>query len=286
MDPSQYETFPFQATHAFNLASGSEDRSFPSHWHSFGEIILVGPGEKNVYKIGQKIYNLVEGDIVLIWPMEMHEIVDADRTRSVILQFSNTIADAVFDFKRIIHYYHNLHVICINTHRELALKLGEIARKMRDTFISNNNNKEILCTMLLFEFMLILDAHKQELSGELTDSYSSPVTDELYFKMVKVTDYIKNNLTDDNLTQSEMAKRAGISKDYFSRIFKEITGLNYNKWLNLIRVEKAAELMSNDGMSLTEIAMLSGFQSISSFNRVFKEQKNMSPSEYRASFSA
>ena len=55
MDPSQYETFPFQATHAFNLATGSEERSFPSHWHSFGEIILVGPGEKNIYKIGQKI---------------------------------------------------------------------------------------------------------------------------------------------------------------------------------------------------------------------------------------
>ena len=286
MDPSQYETFPFQATHAFNLATGSEERSFPSHWHSFGEIILVGPGEKNIYKIGQKIYNLVEGDVVLIWPMEMHEIVDADRACSIILQFSNKIADAVFDFKRIIHYYHNLHVICINTHRDLALKLGDIARKMRDIFISNTSNKEILCTTLLFEFMLILDEHRQELSGELTDKYFSSVTDELYFKMVKVTDYIKNNLTDDNLTQSEMAKRAGISKDYFSRIFKEITGLNYNKWLNLIRVEKAAELMLNDNMSLTEIAMLSGFQSISSFNRVFKEQKNMSPSEYRAGFSA
>ena len=285
MDPSQYETFPFQATHAFNLATGSEERSFPSHWHSFGEIILVGPGEKNIYKIGQKIYNLVEGDIVLIWPLEMHEIVDADRTCSIILQFSSTIADAVFDFKRIIHYYNNLHVICINTHRELALKLGELARKMRDTYLSNKSNKEMLCTMLIFEFMLILDEHKQELSGELTDNYSS-VTDELYFKMIKVTDYIKNNLTDDSLTQSEMAKKAGISKDYFSRIFKEITGQNYNKWLNLIRVEKAAELMSNETMSLTEIAMLSGFQSISSFNRVFKEQKNMSPSEYRAGFSA
>ena len=268
MDLSQYETFPFQATHAFNLATGSEERSFPSHWHSFGEIILVGPGEKNIYKIGQKIYNLVEGDIVLIWPLEMR-----------------TIADAVFDFKRIIHYYNNLHVICINTHRELALKLGELARKMRDTYLSNKSNKEMLCTMLIFEFMLVLDEHKQELSGELTDNYSS-VTDELYFKMIKVTDYIKNNLTDDSLTQSEMAKKAGISKDYFSRIFKEITGLNYNKWLNLIRVEKAAELMSNEKMSLTEIAMLSGFQSISSFNRVFKEQKNMSPSEYRTGFSA
>ncbi|MBO4458368.1 MAG: helix-turn-helix transcriptional regulator [Butyrivibrio sp.] len=284
MDLSRYEPFPFQDTHAFNLATGSDKRSFPSHWHSFGEIILVGPGKKNIYKIGQKVYNLVEGDIVLIWPMEMHEIVDADRTCSIILQFSSGIADAVFDFKRIIHYYHNLHVVCINTHRKLALKLGDIARKMRDTFRSNNSNKEMLCTMLLFEFMLTLDEHKQELSGELTQSPSA-VTSELFFKMIAVTDYIKNNLTNDMLTQAEMAKRAGISKDYFSRIFKEITGLNYNKWLNLIRVEKAVELMANVNISLTEIAMLSGFQSISSFNRVFKEQKNMSPSEYRAGFS-
>ena len=38
-----------------------------------------------------------------------------------------------------------------------------------------------------------------------------------------------------------MAEMAGISKDYFSRIFRSVTGMNYSKWLNMIRLEKAAE---------------------------------------------
>ena len=103
--------------------------------------------------------------------------------------------------------------------------------------------------------------------------------------MMKVTDYIKNNLTAEDLSQAEMANMAGISKDYFSRIFKQITGMNYNKWLNMIRLEKASELLAQKGINLTEVAMLSGFQSIPSFNRVFHEEKGMTPSEYRAFFS-
>lgn len=58
--------------------------------------------------------------------------------------------------------------------------------------------------------------------------------------------------------------------------------MNYSKWLNMIRLEKASELLSEEGRTLTEIAMLSGFQSIPSFNRVFREEKGMSPREYRA----
>ncbi len=81
-----------------------------------------------------------------------------------------------------------------------------------------------------------------------------------------------------------MAKMAGISKDYFSRIFKSVTGMNYSKWLNMIRLEKATELLALNDRTLTEIAMLSGFQSIPSFNRVFRAEKGMTPSEYRALF--
>ena len=99
-----------------------------------------------------------------------------------------------------------------------------------------------------------------------------------------VTDYIKNNLTADDLSQTAMAEMAGISKDYFSRIFKNVTGMNYSKWLNMIRLEKATELLSQNDMTLTEVAMLSGFQSIPSFNRVFRDEKGMAPGEYRSLF--
>ena len=101
-------------------------------------------------------------------------------------------------------------------------------------------------------------------------------------RMIMVTDYIKNNLTADDLSQGTMAEMAGISKDYFSRIFRNVTGTNYSKWLNIIRLEKATELLADKQLTLTETAMLSGFQSISSFNRVFREEKGMSPGEYRA----
>ncbi len=60
--------------------------------------------------------------------------------------------------------------------------------------------------------------------------------------------------------------------------------MNYTKWLNMIRLEKATELLSDDKRPLTEIAMMSGFQSIPSFNRVFREEKGMAPGEYRALF--
>ena len=102
--------------------------------------------------------------------------------------------------------------------------------------------------------------------------------------MIVVTDYIKNNLTADDLSQAAMAEMAGISKDYFSRIFKNVTGMNYSKWLNTVRLEKATELLSQNDMTLTEVAMLSGFQSIPSFNRVFRTEKGMTPGEYRNLF--
>ena len=91
-------------------------------------------------------------------------------------------------------------------------------------------------------------------------------------------------LTADDLSQAAMAQMAGISRDYFSRMFKNVTGMNYSKWLNMIRLEKATELLTINDRSLTEIAMLSGFQSIPSFNRVFREEKGMAPGEYRALF--
>ncbi len=284
MDYSKYEIYDFDNFSAFNMFTGAKGRTYKKHWHSYGEIVLVGPGDENVYKINQKTYKLVEDDFVLIWPMEMHETVDADREKALIIQFSNAFMNSLFDLQRIMHFYRNLHVICINSHPLLAAKLKLIALKMKDIFYSDVNNKELKCCMLLMEFMMTLDEHRAEFVPELKPNVHNDYNDDVMRRMIAVTDYIKNNLTADDLSQAAMADMAGISKDYFSRIFKTVTGMNYSKWLNMIRLEKATELLAKEDRSLTEIAMLSGFQSIPSFNRVFREEKGMAPGEYRAHF--
>jgi len=153
---------------------------------------------------------------------------------------------------------------------------------MKEIFFSSEPDRELRCCMLLMEFMLTLDRHREEFAPELKNGDPGRYTDTVLRRMIMVTDHIRNNLTADDLSQGAMAELAGISKDYFSRIFRNVTGLNYSRWLNMIRLEKATELLADKEKTLTEVAMLSGFQSISSFNRVFRAEKGMAPGEYRA----
>ncbi|MCR5340139.1 MAG: helix-turn-helix domain-containing protein [Saccharofermentans sp.] len=284
MDYSNYETYDFDHVSAFNMSTGFKERSYQAHWHSYGEILLVGPGKTNIYCVGKNTYELVPDDIVLVWPMEMHSIVDANREDSLVIQFSNAFINSLFDLRRIMHMYRNLHIICVKSHPELAGKLKDIINRMKDIFFSERQDREIRCTMLLMEFMLKLLEYRKELSPDIQDEDQEGPGEDVMRRLMVVTDYIKNNLTADDLSQGAMAEMAGISREYFSRIFKNITGMNYTRWLNMIRLEKATELLSDEKRPLTEIAMMSGFQSIPSFNRVFREEKGMAPGEYRALF--
>ena len=288
MDYSQYEIYEFNESKAFNLSTGYKERDYPSHWHTYGEIILVGPGKTNIFTVGQKRYELVEGDFVLIWPMEMHSIIDADRKDSLIIQFSNSFANSLFDFQRIMHLYHDLHVLCIYSHPELVAELRVIAGRMRDIFLSGVKDRESKCCILLLEFMMKLDENRDILLPDIEpeDAELQSHSDSTFKRIVSVTDYIKTHLGDDDLSQNTMAQMAGVTPEHFSRVFKNVTGQTYVKWLNMIKIEHAISLFKESGMSVTEIAMLSGFQSISSFNRVFKETKNMSPGEYRKHYYA
>jgi len=282
MDFSQYENYGFDRFSAINLSTGYKERSYQAHWHPYGEIVLVGPGKANVFMVNQHTYELVEGDFLLIWPMELHGIIDADRERSLIIQFSNAFMNSLFDLQRIMHFYRNLHVLCINAHPQLVAGLTAIVNRMKEIYLAADPDRELRCCILLMEFMLTLDEHRDEFMPEIRSGDPYSYTDTVMRRLVMVTDYIKNNLTADDLSQAAMARMAGISKDYFSRIFRSVTGMNYSKWLNMIRMERASELLTHRDMTLTEIAMSAGFQSISSFNRVFRAEKGMSPGEYRA----
>ena len=281
MDYSQYENYGFDRVSAFNLSTGYQERSYQAHWHSYGEFVLVGPGDTNIFMVNQRRYELVEGDFLLVWPMEMHSIINADRKDSLVIQFSNGFINSLFDLQRIMHFYRNLHVLCIHAHPQLVVRLKSLADRMKEIFLSCAPDRELRCCMLLMEFMLALDEHREEFAPEIKSGEAYSYTDSAMHRLILVTDFIKNNLTADDLSQSTMAEMAGISKDYFSRIFRNVTGTNFNKWLNMILLEKAIELLADQDKSITEIAMLSGFQSISSFNRVFHAEKGMAPGEYR-----
>ena len=66
MDTSGYESFSFKNSRAINVADGSSERVFPPHRHAYGEIIMAGKGDKNIYRINDTQYILQEGDILSV----------------------------------------------------------------------------------------------------------------------------------------------------------------------------------------------------------------------------
>jgi len=96
-----------------------------------------------------------------------------------------------------------------------------------------------------------------------------------------VLDYLNNNYSQE-LSLESLANIANFSKYHFHRIFKGVVGESLYKYIQRIRIEKAAHsLMYSDKKSITEIALDCGFNNSASFARIFNEHFNMSATTWR-----
>lgn len=84
-----------------------------------------------------------------------------------------------------------------------------------------------------------------------------------------------------NLSLEEYAELCSRSLSTFKRDFKKQFDMSPGKWLLKKRIEYAASLLGNTDLNITQICFESGFENISHFSRVFKEELNSSPTDYR-----
>jgi len=86
----------------------------------------------------------------------------------------------------------------------------------------------------------------------------------------------------EELSLSKVAKAVNSSANHLSEKFKQVTGINFVDYVARSRFEKACDLLLNSNLRVSEIAFAVGFQSLSQFNRVFKNLSGKSPTQYRA----
>ena len=101
----------------------------------------------------------------------------------------------------------------------------------------------------------------------------------------KARNFIDEHLGEE-LSLTKVAQAADTSANYLSEKFKEAVGINFVNYVAQARYQKAATLLGNDGLRVSDIAFAAGFQSLSQFNRIFKKVSGKSPSEYRAAVQA
>ena len=98
--------------------------------------------------------------------------------------------------------------------------------------------------------------------------------------MQKAIDYMKRKYAL-KLTLEEVAEYAGYSPTYFSRIFREDTGMTFKEYLSELRIERSKLLLLTTDLSITEIGTMLGFNDQSYFCKIFKGATGVTPDKYR-----
>ncbi len=95
----------------------------------------------------------------------------------------------------------------------------------------------------------------------------------------RIIRYVAENYTE-NISLKALAKEIGYEERYLSRCFHNTVPMHFSAYVNLFRVDHAVALLQNTELSVSEVSMESGFQSIRSFNRIFKEVTGKTPKDY------
>ena len=107
-------------------------------------------------------------------------------------------------------------------------------------------------------------------------------TAEMYrSSVIKVIRHMKQHLQDP-LDLDGIASIAATSKFHFVRIFDEITGTTPHHFLACLRIQRSKELLLKSNLSITDICMEVGYNSLGSFSKTFSFLVGLSPVEFRA----
>lgn len=118
---------------------------------------------------------------------------------------------------------------------------------------------------------------------EYSDEKSQNIDREKIALFKEVEQYILDNLKEE-LDLEKTAAKFNLSSYYFSRSFKETLGYNFCDYINMMRINKAKELLKSDSLSIKEVGYSVGYSDPNYFSKVFKKYEGISPTEFKAKF--
>ena len=259
--PDEKDRFPL------HLRQFRQAARFMMHWHGHTELLYFIKGGASIYCGGEEILT-EDGDLIVCAANELHR----------------------GDFRETgVHYF------CIQIPPECYTWQGTQRQYILPKCIRGDALIGSMCEEIFSVFWKRSDGYKWEtmgkvfcLIGYLIDHYSIGSMDEKEFSthtkklenFNHLIDYIEKNHTAP-LTTRDMAAQAHMSEHYFCHMFKQSAGVSFISYLNSVRVRKAADLLANSRLSITDVAEKAGFSDVNYFSRVFKQNIGLSPRHYR-----
>lgn len=272
-----HETVDYKANTNLRLYDNKVCEDYPTHWHTPIEIIMPLEGEYTVI-VGNTAKVLNTSDIIFICPGVVHSLKAPQLGRRIIFQAELTALRGIKEFESILSIITPTITITKDNDPAIHGILHNILLDILKEYTSGHIYSELAIYSKLIDMFVTLgrtDTHHSE-----TSETRPQMQKEYIDKFVHICSYIDEHCAED-LTLDHIAQLAGFSKYHFTRLFKQFTNITFYKYVTQKRIARAEQLLINPELSITEVALQSGFSNQSAFIRMFKLIKASTPTEYR-----
>ena len=267
---------PFSTYH---IQNGGQSFQIPVHWHDELEIIYVKSGFLTVNISGEN-YIGKPGDAFVVSPGNLHFMGSQTGTVDYFtflfpLKYIAFRTDDMLDDK-LIEPLNSGHLMISpevkDTVKEQCEQLAGVYAAEIDESVSKITG-QIKKKIILLQF--IHELWKKGFIVENDTTGRNTVEKEM-------VSYIQQNYTGKILLR-KFGEQFHLSEKYISRYFKEHFHITLSQYVTYLRLEHAKQMLQETDISVTEVAMQSGYQNISYFIRSFKKTYGVSPLKYRKS---
>ncbi len=158
-------------------------------------------------------------------------------------------------------------------------EINQLAERIVIEEAENRYAKDLMVHTLTVELMIILS---RAIRGEWEENLR--VKNGKAKELVAIAKQYMDENFDQGITVSEAASYVFLSQGYFTRAFRDDTGISPMNYLMKKRIEKACKLLQNNEIKVSAISLQSGFSSPQRFNVAFRKQMGMTPMEYRKKY--
>ncbi|CAI6077236.1 helix-turn-helix domain-containing protein [Cohnella sp. JJ-181] len=260
----------------------TKQRELPDHLHDWHEIVYVHGGQGTFF-IDRTFYDMRAGSLFVIPGNTIHRALpDAQDPVTSTAVFFNpallpqpSLGEAFsymqcFDWSRMNRTHH--------IHSSAALQ-DTIERCLRevDAELSAAAHGYRHAVALLVQ-RILLSINRELGTGGLAETVPPPAVGPVWMRDALL--YIDERYAEE-IGLHELCKRASVSPAHFSRVFKQLTGMNVTGFIAAKRIVKAKRMLLETGHNVALIAAECGFESLPHFHRLFKRIVGRTPAAYR-----
>ncbi|MBE7062920.1 MAG: AraC family transcriptional regulator [Ruminococcaceae bacterium] len=233
------------------------------HAHKSYEIYYLKSGERS-YFIEDNVYPLLPGDFALISGYVLHKTSGKNFER-ILLNFDYD--DVPEELRETIDCCFSK--IIIHTPAQSRQYIELLLERMQAEYKENG-----VQPFLVAQFTCLVMEIERFSVGR------TKPTDAAARQILEIVRFINQNYAEE-LTVESLAERAFLSRSHFCRQFKKVTGFSPLEYIHSMRLRCAENLLENTDLSITEIAIQSGFSGSNYFGDLFRRYRGVSPRQWR-----